>query len=97
MRAAEIAKVPFMLGQVLLMIFVLTRPVGGFLGRVFNRERTLLDPVLAPVEKLIYRLTGISASQEMRWTEYGFGFWSHGSAAHGGRCSYGAAPVRNSG
>ena len=87
----------FQIGLFFAVIFVLTKPVGGFLGRVFNRERTLLDPVLAPVEELIYRLTGISARQEMRWTEYGFGFWSHGSAAHGGRCSYGAGPVRNSG
>ena len=54
------------------VILVLTKPVGGFLARVFNRERTLLDPVLVPFEKFIYRLTGISADKEMRWTEYGF-------------------------
>jgi len=54
------------------VVFVLTKPVGDFLVRVFNRERTLLDPVLVPVEKLIYRLTGVSANKEMRWTEYGF-------------------------
>ena len=54
------------------VVFVLTKPIGNFLARVFNRERTLLDPVLVPVEKLIYRLTGVSANKEMRWTEYGF-------------------------
>ena len=38
--------------------------------RVFNRERTWLDPLLRPVERLIYRLTGVDEKQEMRWTEY---------------------------
>jgi K+-transporting ATPase ATPase A chain len=38
--------------------------------RVFNRERTFLDPVLRPVERLIYRLTGVDQEREMRWTEY---------------------------
>src|SRR5438132_409445 len=38
--------------------------------RVFNRERTWLDPVLRPVERLVYRLTGVDQTREMRWTEY---------------------------
>ena len=38
--------------------------------RVFNRERTWLDPLLRPVERLVYRLTGVDETQEMRWTEY---------------------------
>jgi K+-transporting ATPase ATPase A chain len=38
--------------------------------RVFNRERTFLDPVLRPVERFIYRLTGVDETREMRWTEY---------------------------
>ncbi len=54
------------------VVLVLTKPFGSYLVRVFNRERTLLDPVLIPVEKLIYRVTGVSADKEMRWTEYGF-------------------------
>jgi K+-transporting ATPase ATPase A chain len=62
----------FQIGLFFAVIFALTKPVGGFLGRVFNRERTLLDPVLVPFEKLIYQITGISADKEMRWTEYGF-------------------------
>ncbi len=40
------------------------------MARVFNRERTFLDPVLRPVERLIYRLTGVDENHEMRWTEY---------------------------
>jgi K+-transporting ATPase ATPase A chain len=51
-------------------ILLVTRPLGRFMTRVFNRERTWLDPVLGPIERLIYRLTGVDAAQEMRWTEY---------------------------
>ncbi len=54
----------------LLVIFLLTKPVGIYLARVFEREKTSLDPALRPVEKLIYRLTGTDEKREMRWTEY---------------------------
>ena len=40
------------------------------MARVFNRERTFLDPVLRPVERLLYRVTGVDETREMRWTEY---------------------------
>ena len=46
--------------------------MGVFMTRVFSRERTFLDPVLRPVERLIYRLTGVDENHEMRWTEYAF-------------------------
>src|SRR5215472_10650661 len=51
-------------------VLLLTKPVGLFMTRVFSRERTWLDPVLRPVEKLIYKLTGVDQDREMRWTEY---------------------------
>jgi K+-transporting ATPase ATPase A chain len=54
----------------ILVILVLTRPIGIFLTRVFSGEKTLLDPVLRPIEKLIYRLTGVDDKHDMRWTEY---------------------------
>ena len=60
----------FQIGFFLLVIFLITKPVGVFLARVFNGEKTFLDPVLRPIEKLIYRLTGIDEKHEMRWTEY---------------------------
>jgi len=47
-----------------------TKPLGIFLTRVFNRDKTFLDPVLRPIEKLVYRLTGVDEQHEMRWTEY---------------------------
>ena len=60
----------FQIGFFLLVIFLITKPLGVFLARVFSGQRTFLDPVLRPIEKLIYRLTGINEKHEMRWTEY---------------------------
>src|SRR5579871_3065592 len=54
----------------LALIFLVTKPMGIFMTRVFNRERTFLDPALRPVERFIYRLTGVDEQHEMRWTEY---------------------------
>ena len=52
-------------------IAAVTVPLGRFMARVFARERTWFDPVLRPLERLIYRLTGVDETHEMRWTEYG--------------------------
>ena len=52
------------------LVLAVTKPLGVFMARVFNRERTFLDPVLRPVERVIYRLTGVNETREMRWTEY---------------------------
>ena len=60
----------FQIGFFLLVILLITKPLGVFLARVFNGEKTFLDWVLRPIEKLIYRLTGIDEKHEMRWTEY---------------------------
>ena len=54
----------------LLAILLVTKPLGVFMARVFNRERTFLDPVLRPIERLLYRLTFVDENHEMRWTEY---------------------------
>src|SRR5229473_8263653 len=56
----------------LALIFAVTKPVGIFMARVFKRERTFLDPVLRPIERLLYRLTLVDEEHEMRWTEYAF-------------------------
>ena len=40
------------------------------MARVFNRESTFLDPMLRPLEKTIYRLSGIKEDDEMHWTRY---------------------------
>lgn len=54
----------------LALILAVTKPMGVFMTHVFNRERTFLDPVLGPMERLIYKLTRVNAEREMRWTEY---------------------------
>jgi K+-transporting ATPase ATPase A chain len=54
----------------LLAIFLVARPLGSFMAKVFARERTWLDPVLRPIERLVYRATGVDETHEMRWTEY---------------------------
>ena len=54
----------------LLVVLTLTKPLGAFMTRVFNREKTFLDPVLRPIEKLVYRLTGVDEATEMGWKEY---------------------------
>ncbi len=54
----------------LLLIFAVTKPLGLYMARVFNQEKTFLDPLLRPVEKLIYRCTGVNKEREMAWTEY---------------------------
>ncbi len=54
----------------LALILAVTKPMGVFMTRVFNRERTFLDPVMRPVERLLYRVTGVDENHEMRWTEY---------------------------
>ena len=52
------------------LVLLVTKPLGIFMTRVFSRERTFMDPVLAPIERLLYRVTGVDEDHEMRWTEY---------------------------
>lgn len=54
----------------ILLVFAVTKPLGGYMARVFQGERTPLSPVLLPVERAIYRLSGVDPSVEQRWTEY---------------------------
>ena len=48
------------------------RPLGIYLARVLEGERTWLDPLLRPIERLIYKLGAVDAGQEMSWREYAF-------------------------
>jgi K+-transporting ATPase ATPase A chain len=54
----------------LVLVFLATKPLGIFMAHVFNREKTFMDPVLRPIERLLYRITGVDENHEMRWTEY---------------------------
>lgn len=53
------------------IILVTTKPVGLYMARVFEREHTFLDPLLCPLERLLYRISGVDAAEEMPWTVYG--------------------------
>src|SRR6266496_5485905 len=54
----------------LALILAVTKPMGIFMAHVFSRQRTFMDPVLRPMERLLYRVTGVDEDHEMRWTEY---------------------------
>src|SRR5579863_5282885 len=54
----------------LVLIFLVTKPLGIYMARVFNREKTFMDLVLRPIERLLYRVTGVDEKHDMRWTEY---------------------------
>ncbi len=52
------------------LLLLITRPIGGYMARVFSGESTLLSPVLRPLERGIYRLCGVDAEQEQHWLSY---------------------------
>src|SRR5712692_3952965 len=53
-----------------LLVLALSAPLGAFMVRVFDGQRTWLHPLLGPLERLIYKLCGIREDQEQRWTGY---------------------------
>ncbi|MCW2243269.1 potassium-transporting ATPase subunit KdpA [Azospirillum canadense] len=62
-------------GWILILLFAalvaaVARPLGGFMTRVFTGERTLLSPVLGPVERGLYRLAGVDEKTEQHWVTY---------------------------
>ncbi|MCJ2008172.1 potassium-transporting ATPase subunit KdpA [Methylobacterium sp. E-041] len=52
------------------VVLALVRPLGGYMTRVFAGERTLLSPVLKPIERGLYRLAGIDRTHEQHWLAY---------------------------
>jgi K+-transporting ATPase ATPase A chain len=52
------------------VLLLLTRPLGLYIARVVEGEKTFLDPLLRPIERLFYRACGIHADQEMSWQQY---------------------------
>jgi K+-transporting ATPase ATPase A chain len=53
-----------------LLVLAVTKPLGTYMARVFQGERTWLTPIFAPLEKLIYRLCGVREDEEMTWYAY---------------------------
>ena len=52
------------------LLVLLTKPLGGYMTRVFAGERTLLSPVLGPLERGLYRVSGVDEAQEQHWIVY---------------------------
>ncbi len=58
------------IGLFLLLVTAISVPLGHYMARVFAGEKTFLDPLLKPVERLIYRLGGVHPENEQTWVEY---------------------------
>ncbi len=54
------------------IVILLVKPLGAYMTRVFNGERTLLSPLFVPVERGLYRLAGTHEKEEQHWTSYAF-------------------------
>jgi len=54
----------------LVIVLLVTKPLGLYMYNIFNGKRTWLSPVLVPVERLIYRLSGVNPEEEQKWTGY---------------------------
>ncbi len=61
----------FQISVFFLAVLALAKPLGIYMARFFEHERTFFDPVARPVERIIYKLTRVDEQHEMRWTEYG--------------------------
>ena len=51
-------------------LLLLTKPLGAYMAKVYQGERVFLDPILGPVERFLYRLSGINPRSEMTWKTY---------------------------
>ena len=60
----------FQLVFYVVVLIALAKPLGGYMARVYENRRIALDRVLGPVERLIYRLSGIHPGDEMGWKTY---------------------------
>jgi potassium-transporting ATPase potassium-binding subunit len=66
MNSTEIFQIVLFFG----LGIALTPVLGRFMARVFSGERTLLSPILLPIERLVYRLGGVDPAEEMSWMRY---------------------------
>ena len=65
----------------LVVLLALAKPLGSFMAKVYQGERTFLDPVLGPVERFIYRLAGVKPEEDMNWKTYAI-------SGHGLQCPW---------
>jgi K+-transporting ATPase ATPase A chain len=60
----------FQILSLLVVVTLLVKPLGGYMAKAYQGERSLLSPLLGPLERGIYRITGIDSDAEMDWKEY---------------------------
>ena len=60
----------FQIALFFIVVLLIARPMGTYLTLVFERRKTFLDWLLVPLERLLYRVTGVEPEQEMPWSEY---------------------------
>jgi K+-transporting ATPase ATPase A chain len=54
----------------IVVLIALAKPLGSFMAKVYQGQRTFLDPVLGPVERFVYRLSGVKPDEDMNWKTY---------------------------
>jgi K+-transporting ATPase ATPase A chain len=54
----------------IVVLVLLAKPLGLFMAKVYQGERTFVTPIFAPLERLTYRLAGINPEEEMDWKVY---------------------------
>lgn len=54
----------------LIILLVLAKPLGSYMAKVFEGKKTFPDPIMGPIERLIYRLLGVKPNEEMSWKRY---------------------------
>jgi potassium-transporting ATPase potassium-binding subunit len=59
-------------GFTILFLIATSLPLGRYMAKVFTGQRTIVDPVLVPIEQLLLRLTGVDPRQEQNWKQYSF-------------------------
>lgn len=52
------------------ILFILVKPLGAYMARIFQGERTFLTKIISPIERFFYRVSGIKADEEMNWKTY---------------------------
>ncbi len=55
------------------LLLFMAWPLGSYMAKVYHGERTMFDTIFLPIEKTLYRLAGIDATQEMNWRQYASG------------------------
>ena len=56
--------------SIFIISLVLAIPLGRYIAKIYAGDKTLLDPIFNPIEKLIFKVSGINATDEMNWKQH---------------------------